>query len=279
MGYSAVWLGEAEGREAFAQAGIVLAATHTLKVATGIASIWARDAVAMANGGRALAEAWPERFILGVGVSHSPHAARRGHSYRQPVTALRTYLESMNVAPYAATLPSQPAPVVLSALGPRMLALARDKASGAYSFFVPPTHTRVARELLGPGSFLAAGQAVVPAGTRAEARQAGSTYMRNFLALDNYRLNLERLGWAPDELGEDGSDQVFDSLVAWGDEEQIAKRVREHLAAGADHVVLHVLPAAASADMIETLHLLSRVLVARQDVTVGRAHAPLISAQ
>src|SRR3954471_3679073 len=70
LGYAAVWLPEVAGRDPFVHAALLLSATSQLVVGTGIASIWARDAVTMNAAHRSLTEAFPERFLLGLGVSH-----------------------------------------------------------------------------------------------------------------------------------------------------------------------------------------------------------------
>src|SRR5260370_20870958 len=73
LGFKALWIPESLGsKEIFAHAGILLAATKTLIVASGIANIWARDPVAMANGARALPAAYGDRFLNGLGRSHTP---------------------------------------------------------------------------------------------------------------------------------------------------------------------------------------------------------------
>src|SRR5690348_1774197 len=123
MGFGTLWLGEAEAREPFAAAAIILAATDHVTVATGIANIYARDATAMMNGARTLAEAWPNRFVLGIGVSHLPLVEARGHQYEPPVSAMRAYLEAMANAPYRPPLPDPPPPILLAALGVKMLEL------------------------------------------------------------------------------------------------------------------------------------------------------------
>jgi len=241
MGFGAIWIGEHLARDPFAAAAIVLQATRHITVATGIANIWVRDAVAMMNGGRTLAEAWPNRFVLGIGVSHAPLLRARGHQYERPLTAMRAYLDAMEEAPYRGPLPNPPAPIVLAALGVKMLELARDRSAGAHPYFVPVEHTSEARRILGPERVLAPEQAVVFATTRGAARVAGDTHMRTYLSLQNYRQNLVRLGWSEDDLTPPGSDRLFDAMVAWGDDEEIARKLRRHSEAGADHVAVQVL--------------------------------------
>jgi probable F420-dependent oxidoreductase len=241
LGFGTLWVGEADGREALTHAGLLLQATDALRVATGIANIWARDAQAMINAARTLAEAHDGRFVLGIGASHTPLVARRGHDYARPYSAMRDYLDAMGRAAYTSPPPAVEPPCVLAALGPRMLRLAGERADGAHTFLVPVAHTRWAREELGPGPLLAPEQAAVLAQDRAGARELAGAHVAKYLALDNYRRNLERLGWEGADLDRGGSDRLFDALVAWGDEQRVADRVAEHLEAGADHVALHVL--------------------------------------
>ena len=240
LGYGVVWVGEADGREALTHAGLLLEATDELVVATGIANIWARDAQAMLNAARTLAEAHDGRFVLGIGASHTPLVARRGHEYARPYSAMCEYLDAMKRAAYTSPRPAREPDVVLAALGPRMLHLAGERAQGAHTFFVPVEHTRWAREQLGRGPLLAPEQAVVLASDREEARRLAGRHVATYLDLDNYRRNLERLGWGAADLDDGGSDRLFDALIAWGDEAATATRIGEHLDAGADHVAVHV---------------------------------------
>jgi probable F420-dependent oxidoreductase len=241
MGFGTIWVGEFLAREVFAACAIILAATSRIKVATGIANIWIRDPIAMMNGGRALAEAWPNRFVLTLGVSHAALVNDRGHHYERPLTTMRAYLDEMEKAPYRAPAPNPPVPIMLGALGPKMMQLARERTAGAHPYFVPVEHTVEARGILGPDRLLAPEQAVVFAKTREAARPTGDIYMRTYLALPNYRNNLVRLGWSDDELTPPGSDRLFDAIVVWGDDEEIARKVGRHHDAGADHVALSVL--------------------------------------
>src|ERR1700685_4556936 len=131
LGYEALWFGEAAGREALSNAGILLAGTKRIVIATGIANIYARDAVATASGQKTLAEAYPNRFLLGLGVSHVPLVELlRGHRYEKPVATMRAYLDAMDQARYSAFPPATKAPRVLAALGPKMLELSAERADG-----------------------------------------------------------------------------------------------------------------------------------------------------
>ena len=261
MGYGTIWIGESTDREAFAACALILSATSRVTVATGIANIYARDATAMMNGARTLAEAWPNRFVLGIGVSHVPLVSQRGHTYERPLSAMRAYLEAMANAPYRPPLPEPSPPIVLAALGVKMLQLAKERTAGAHPYFVPVEHTLEARGILGDNRILAPEVAVVFARNREGALATGTRYMKTYLNLDNYRRNLERLGWPAEELKEPGSDRIFDAVVAWGDDEEIARKVRLHHEAGADHVAIQVLTPTPERAPLEDLRRLAPLVL------------------
>jgi probable F420-dependent oxidoreductase len=240
LGFGTLWYGESIGRETFAHGAILLAATQRLIVASGIANVWARDPQAMASGARALAEAWPQRFILGLGVSHAPLVERRGHRYERPVTAMRGYLDAMDRASWRGPDAPMP-PIVLAALGPRMVSLAAEKTAGDYTYFSPAEHVREVRAAMGPDRFLAADLPVVLAADRANARAIGDRHMQQYLSTANYRNNLLRLGWSAEELESPGSDRLFDAIVAWGDVDEVRARSNALFDAGADQVVVNMI--------------------------------------
>jgi probable F420-dependent oxidoreductase len=243
LGYRALWTGEAIGREVLTAAGLLLAATDSLVVATGIANIWARDALAMAAGQLALAEAYPDRFVLGIGVSHKPLLDVRGEDYRRPLTMMRDYLDGMDAAygVYRAVAPKDRPPRLLAALGPKMVELAGARADGAHTYFVPPEHTARAREILGPDRLLVPEQVCVLAADPGVARQIARRHTSSYLSLANYTANLERFGFDHSDFADGGNDRLVDTICAWGSVDTVAARVRAHLDAGADHVAVQVL--------------------------------------
>ena len=241
-GYATLWFGESPlNKEALSHAALLLDATGHVTVATGIASIWLRSPTAAANGAATLAEAHPGRFVLGLGVSHAPTVAAIGQDYAKPLTRMRAYLDAMDEGRYIAAAPSDPAPRVLAALAPKMLALARDRARGAHPYLVTPDHTRGARAILGAEPLLAPEQAFVLESDPERARTVARAHLKTYLALPNYRDNWLRNGFADADLEQGGSDRLVDALVAWGDEAAVRARVDEHVAAGADHVALQAL--------------------------------------
>jgi probable F420-dependent oxidoreductase len=246
LGYGAIWYPEGLGtRDSFANGAVLLGATERIRIASGIANIWARDAVSAANAARVLSDAFDDRFLLGLGVSHPRQVDPRGHAYSKPVATMRAFLDAMDDDPFVSPdghgAPRPPVPRVLAALRPPMLRLAAERALGAHSFLVPVEHTRRAREILGPDALLVAEQKVVLAGDVTAGRLRARAALAWYLDTPNYLDNLRWLGFGDDDLAGEGSDRLVDSLVAVGDEEAIRGRVHEHLAAGASQVAIHPL--------------------------------------
>jgi probable F420-dependent oxidoreductase len=239
LGYSALWVPEAIGRDPFAFLGYLAANTKQLIFATGIANIYARDAMTMRAIRETLAELSGGRFVLGLGVSHA-HLVQgvRKHAYGKPVTTMRNYLDAMENALYRGVEPKEEAPTVLAALRPKMLGLAAEKTRGAHPYFVPTEHTARAREILGTGPWLAPEQKVLLETDPAKARKVARAAMQIYLGLPNYQNNLRWLGYTDEDFADGGSDRLVDAIVAWGDESAIRKRIQAHYDAGADHVCI-----------------------------------------
>ena len=246
LGYGAIWIPEAVGRDPFVMATLLLAGSSSIPVATGIANIYARDAMTMANAQRTVAEAFEGRFLLGLGVSHAHLVAGlRKHDYSRPLSYMREYLQRMHKAVFFAHGPEDLPEMVLAALGPKMLQLSATATAGAHPYFVPPEHTAVARETMGPDAALYPEQMVILDTDPASARELARKSMAIYLGLPNYTNNLLRLGFEQSDIdgGPDGgpSDRLVDAIVVWGTAEQIRARVQAHLDAGADHVGVQVL--------------------------------------
>lgn len=234
LGYGSLWTGERlVGAEAFARHGQFLANSRRLVVGTGIANLWARVPEAMRGGAATLASAYPDRFALGVGVSSATVVDRVGETYDRPLARMRDYLRRMDEVegPPDATYPR-----VLAALGPKMLALAAELTDGAHPFLAPVEHTAFARSELGPGKLLVPELGVVVTDDPKTARETVRAMfggLANFSRTSAYTANFRRLGYGPDD-----ADRLFEALFVYGDPDTVAVRIREHLDAGADHVLV-----------------------------------------
>ncbi|MFJ1759637.1 TIGR03620 family F420-dependent LLM class oxidoreductase [Amycolatopsis sp. NPDC088138] len=235
QGWPALWIPERDGREALTHAGFLLASTRRLTVVNGIAQIWAREPRWARGAALLLADAYPDRHILGLGFG----GGRPGTT--SPLRAMSEYLDAMDAVTSANPAPSGPERRILAAYGPKMLELARDRTAGAHTYHVTPKHTAQAREILG-GAFLGVEQAVLFESDPARAREIARTHLHPYLTQKYNVAKFRRLGYTEADIdGGRGSDRIVDDLVVWGDLATITARLGEHLDAGADHVGIQVI--------------------------------------
>jgi probable F420-dependent oxidoreductase len=231
LGYGTLWISGARAELLFAEP--LLESTTALKVATGIVNIWTADPKPVAESFHRINAAYPGRFMLGIGAGHPEHTEQ----YRKPYDALVDYLNELDE--YGVPANQR----MLAALGPRVLRLTAERAAGAHPYNTTPEHTAQARDIIGPNALLAPEQMVVLATDTEEARAAGRKVLKtyNYLNLTNYVNNFRQLGFTDADLTPPGSDKFIDALVAYGRPDDIANRLREHLRAGADQVVIQVI--------------------------------------
>ncbi|MCV7288410.1 LLM class F420-dependent oxidoreductase [Mycolicibacterium wolinskyi] len=230
LGYGAVWIGGSPAAD-LASVEPILDNTENLQVATGIVNIWTADANQVAESFHRIEAAHPGRFLLGVGVGHPEHT----DEYRKPYDALVEYLDALD----AAKVPTSR--LVVAALGDKVLKLSARRSAGAHPYLTTPEHTEHARDVLGETVFLAPEHKVVLTTDSAEARKIGRETVDFYLNLSNYLNNWRRLGFTEKDIAKPGSDKLIDAVVAHGTAGDIAARLRQHIAAGADHVTIQVL--------------------------------------
>jgi probable F420-dependent oxidoreductase len=233
-GVGTLFLPEFRGADPFVRSALYLSATTHLRISLGVATIYARDPEAMVAASATLEDAFPGRFVLGMGVSHKALVEARGHVFGPPLKTMRDYLAAMDATAKGRKLP----PRILAALGPKMTELAAEAADGVHTYFCPVEHTARSRELLGPDRWLA------PALMVSVAPEGGDElreYMRFCLSLPNYTSNLERFGYTEEDF-RTASDRLVDALVAPADPQRLGKQIDAHLDAGADLVVLQLVP-------------------------------------
>lgn len=230
LGYGAVWVGgsPAAGLE-FVEP--ILERTENLSVATGIVNIWSAPADEVAASYHRIENAYPGRFLLGVGVGHPEHTQQ----YQKPYEALVAYLDELD----RHTVPTSRR--VLAALGHKVLELSARRSAGAHPYLTTPEHTAQAHNLLGTSVFLAPEHKVVLSTDADAARELGREKVGFYLDLSNYVNNWKRLGFTDDDVAKPGSDKLIDAVVAHGTADAIAARLTEHLDCGADHVAIQVL--------------------------------------
>ncbi|MEV6879218.1 TIGR03620 family F420-dependent LLM class oxidoreductase [Amycolatopsis sp. NPDC051128] len=235
LGWPAIWIPETEGREALTHAGFLLAATDRLTVVNGIAQIWSREARWTRGAALLLADAYPDRHLLGLGFG-------AGKPGVKPLRAMNDYLDALDTDPKVNPAPRAPVRRLLAAYGPKMLELARDRSAGAHTYHVTPEHTAQAREILGAEPFLGVEHAVLFETDAAKAREIARAHLHPYLTTKYNIAKFLRLGYTEDDIdGGRGSDRIVDDLVFWGDLETITAKLRAHLDAGADHVGVQVI--------------------------------------
>jgi probable F420-dependent oxidoreductase len=233
-GYSNLWYPESRGYESMSLASWLLSSSEKLVIGSSIANIYARDSFTAQRAVVSLNALYDGRFILGLGVSHIPMVeGLRGHRYDKPLAAMAAYLDGINKSAPAGELP-----VVVAALGPKMLALSGAKSRGAVPYNVTPKHTAEAAAILGPSKWLAVEQKVTLETDPAKARALGRKELSRYMALPNYRNSWLRQGFTEAELADGGSDRFIDAMVLWGDADTVRSGLRAHFAAGATHVCL-----------------------------------------
>jgi probable F420-dependent oxidoreductase len=237
-GCRAVWTNEAVGgKDALVQLAVLLAATERMVFGTGIANIWARAPQTAHGAAALLAQAFPDRFVLGLGVGYPQQAASVGREFGRPVATMRDYLDQLT-APTQLLAPDVAYPKIIGANGPKMLALAGENADGALPAMAPPELTAQARQLLGPDKLLVVALAVVVDADQDRAKATARQTVAGRLGQPGtYPATMARLGYSEQEITE-VSDRLVDAIVGYGDAARIAAKVREHLAAGADHVLV-----------------------------------------
>lgn len=256
LGWRAVWVPEVGGREAFSLAGYLLAATRRMAVVNGIAQIWSRDATATRGASTLLAEAYPDRHVLGLGFGGKPRKDVK------PLAAMAEYLDALD--------PADGIRRVLAAYGPKMLELSRDRTDGAHTYHVNVAHTAQAREILGPDAFLGVEHAVLFETDAERARAVAREHLVPYLATPYNLAKFRRLGYTEEDVTGGGSDRLVDDLVFWGDLETVVDKLGAHVEAGADHVGVQVIGVAKGETAMPRWRALAEALVPGGDrVAVG----------
>jgi probable F420-dependent oxidoreductase len=232
LGYSTLWSSGAFEPGVSEQFSRLLSATRRAVVASGIISIWPNEPAPLALAVSDLQAKYGDRFLLGLGASHQFLVP----DYQRPYSRMVGFLDGIDAAS-----PSVPTGErMLAALGPRMLALAKNRSVGAHPYFVPAEHTAWARQILGDEVLLAPEATVVLERDPAKARELARGFTALYLAAPNYANNLRRFGFGDEDVADGGSDRLVDAVIGWGDVDAVATHVRRHFEAGADHVCVQV---------------------------------------
>ncbi|OJV98967.1 MAG: LLM class F420-dependent oxidoreductase [Microbacterium sp. 67-17] len=231
LGYGTIWLGGSPAAD-LVEAERLLDTTESIVLATGIVNIWMSDATELAESYHRIVARHPGRLLLGIGSGHR----ERQHERARPLEAMSSYLDVLD----AAGVPQEDR--LLSALGPRMLELARTRSAGTHPYLTLPAQTAEARETLGNGVLVAPEQTVVLDTDPVSARKAARAFLTPYLGLNNYTNTMKRGGFSDDDVQGSGSDDLVDRIVVHGDAATLLDGLRAHLDAGADHVCVQGVP-------------------------------------
>lgn len=238
LGFTTLWIPGGTGGAVFEHVTNALRATRAVPIATGVVNMLMHEPEEAADWFAAMEDEFPGRLMLGVGASHAKRAAAVGRPYR-PMATTRDYFRRLD----SASAPVPRSRRILGALGPRMLELAREKADGAHTYVVDPSHTRLARTVLGPDRFLAPVVKVVNESDPAMASAVAREHLAPYLALPSYRQNLLRMGYTEADFADGGSERLIYELVVFADMAVTVDRIAAHLDSGADHVCVQVVTA------------------------------------
>ena len=256
LNFETVWIPESGTKEILGVVGDLLNASSKIAIASGILNIWMHEASEVASAVHEFHNDHPERFLLGLGVSHASLVEPAGRDYLRPRSMMIDFLDELDAAPE----PVLPRDRILAALGPKMLELAKDRSLGAHPYCVPVAHTAVAREALGVGPILAPELKAVLIEDAATARDVARHHLDHYLEMPNYVNNLLRFGFEQDDMLHGGSDRLVDALVAWGSPDVVIDRIKQHQAAGADHVCVNVITESATEFPIDEWRAISAAL-------------------
>ena len=238
LGYDTLWIPEVSGREPFATCAHLLARTERIRVGTGIANVYVRDAAAAAQGRHTLAELSGGRFTLGLGVSHPFLVEPRGHEWSMPLPKMRSYLHGIAGTAVDAPAPPRPAPIIVAAHGPKLLKLSAELADGAFMYLVPPEYVREGRRILGPDKELHAVMRCCFTEDGDKARAMARQGLSFYVGLPAYQRIWKSIGFEDSDFEQGGSDRLIDSVIAWGDEKRLRDRLAAYGEAGATHVAI-----------------------------------------
>lgn len=244
LGFESVWLLDSFSRDPFVAASFILGSTTTLKVGTGVATVYSRDAMAATQARETLSEYYPGRFLMGLGSSNEAIVSMRKGQWLPPVQKMSAYLKDMEEVELAHPKPAQYAPLHIAAHAPGLQNLALEHAQGIFTWILPVENIRQARAHVGADLEITANFPVVFNEDPAEARRVGRAFMMFYIGIPYYQAAYTKCGFTSADFEGGGSDRLIDAVVAWGSPEQIKARVEEYAAAGASRVVLNPVRAA-----------------------------------
>jgi probable F420-dependent oxidoreductase len=145
-GYTDLWSGETNGPDGFTPLALAAAWTSEARLGTGVVGVFQRGPALLAQQAAALADASRGRFALGIGASSDRIVEGWNRiPFERPLSRVSETLDFLRPAlagertenGFKLESAPPPVPIVLAALRGKMLALAVEKADGAFTNFLP----------------------------------------------------------------------------------------------------------------------------------------------
>lgn len=247
LGYESVWLLDSFSRDPFLAASFVLGSTTTLKVGTGVATVYSRDAMAATQARETLSEYYPGRFLMGLGASNEFIVNMRKGQWTPQVQKMSAYLKDMEDVELSHPKPTELAPLHIAAHAPGLQNLALKHGQGIVTWILPVENVSQARAHVGPELEVTANFPVILNEDPAEARRIARAFMTFYIPIAYYQAAYSKIGFGPEDFENGGSDRLIDAVVAWGSPEKIKVRAEEYATAGASRIIINPIRAAATA--------------------------------
>jgi probable F420-dependent oxidoreductase len=256
-GYTDLWSGETNGPDGFTPLTLAAAWTSQARLGTGVVGVFQRGPALLAQQAAALADASGGRFVLGIGASSDRIVEGWNRiPFERPLSRISETLDFLRPAlagertanGFKLESAPPPVPIVLAALRGRMLALAVEKADGAFTNFLPLSGLpRVAEHLDGaPEGFELLCRFFCLAGEREQVEPVARFMFSSYITVPVYRDFYRWLGHG-DEIAEmcdrweAGDRQAAAAAAPWelieqmfilGSPEQMMARLDEFVGGG-----------------------------------------------
>ncbi|MBV8951083.1 MAG: TIGR03564 family F420-dependent LLM class oxidoreductase, partial [Actinobacteria bacterium] len=219
-GFPTYWLPQIFGFEALAALAVAGREVPGIELATGVVPTYPRHPVTLAQEALTAQAASGNRLLLGIGLSHQPVIEGMfGQSFDKPLRHMREYLSVL--VPLTRGEPvsfpgdvyrvnagievkgADAVPILLAALGPKMLELAGTVVDGTVTWMtgpktleshVIPTITAAASRAGRPAPRVAAGLPICVTDDADAARERAARAFQMYGALPSYRAMLDREG-------------------------------------------------------------------------------------
>jgi F420-dependent oxidoreductase-like protein len=239
-GFATGWFVNVRALDAMTAAAVCGRVTSRIELGTSVVAVYSRHPLFMAQQALTTQAAAGGRFVLGIGLSHAPVVeGMLGLSREQPYTYMKEYMavlgplinqgkvefrgSHLQVTSDVAFSGMTPCPVMLAALGPKMLQLAGSQTDGTITWSTGPKtlrdyivpHLNEAASSAGrPAPRIVAGLPIAVVSDVKQARESANQLFERYPRLPSYRAMLDR----------EGATGLGDIAIV-GDEDDVAEQL------------------------------------------------------